>query len=118
LRVSAGGAKKWIVQRRVEAFDAAAATHKSVAHRSKLGRYPVMKLLAAREAARKTLALLVEGKDPQQQQQDEQDARRESQRDYLRAHPESLPGRIRRPTPRFEAEDSPRLHPHSADTFS
>lgn len=81
LRVSAGGAKTWIVQRRVEVFDHASGTHKRVVRRIKLGRFPLMKLEAARKAARDTLLLIEEGKDPKQQQELDQEQRRIAQRD-------------------------------------
>ncbi len=55
LRVSAGGAKTWIIQRRVDGKP----------RRFKLGRYPGMPLAAARDAARRIIEVIDSGKDPE-----------------------------------------------------
>jgi len=81
LRVSAGGAKTWIVQRRVEMFDHKSETNRRVVRRFKLGRYPLMPLSAAREAARSMLLLIEAGNDPKEQQEREREERRVAQRD-------------------------------------
>lgn len=55
LRVSAGGAKTWMLQRRVN----------GVPKRIKIGRYPAISIAAAREEARKLSGMIEVGKDPQ-----------------------------------------------------
>ena len=105
VHVGYGGAKTWIVQHRVEMFDHKTGTHKRVARRLKLGRYPVMTLEAARKGAREALMLIAEGKDPKHEQDLEQEARRVEQRDSF--------GHIRE---RFLAEYEGRRRPLKSKT--
>jgi len=57
LRVAPGGAKTWIVQRGVEAFDVNSSETVRKLRRFTLGRYPALSLAEARKAAKETVSV-------------------------------------------------------------
>src|SRR5262245_3078183 len=64
VRVAPGGAKTWIIQYR----------HAGRVRRFKLGRYPILSLADARDAARDKLASVTKGEDPAGERRAERDA--------------------------------------------
>lgn len=80
LRLSAGGARAWVVQKRLN----------GQMLRVKLGSYPSMPLVDARAKAREALAMIERGEDPRQKKRDAIDAQRNTfkavREDFMAKH--------------------------------